>query len=84
MNGNWFPWGRGRITPRVYKAAWRHLVRIFRAEGADNVKWVWTPNVSITAAVSRLSSSIRAIDGSTGSVSTATGVSEEAAPERPA
>jgi membrane-bound metal-dependent hydrolase YbcI (DUF457 family) len=47
MNGTWYPWGRGRNgnTPRVYKAAWRHLVRIFRSAGADNVKWVWTPNV---------------------------------------
>jgi membrane-bound metal-dependent hydrolase YbcI (DUF457 family) len=47
MNGDWYPWGRGRAgnTPSVYKAAWRHLVRIFRSAGADNVRWVWTPNV---------------------------------------
>jgi Glycosyl hydrolase family 26 len=41
MNGNWYPWGRR--SPRTYKAAWRHIVRIFRANGASNVKWVWTP-----------------------------------------
>jgi hypothetical protein len=48
MNGNWYPWGRGvnGNTPRIYKAAWRHLVRIFRSYGANNVKWVWTPNVN--------------------------------------
>jgi Glycosyl hydrolase family 26 len=48
MNGDWFPWGRGRggNSPRIYRRAWRHLVRIFRAEGADNVKWVWAPNVN--------------------------------------
>jgi hypothetical protein len=48
MNGTWYPWSRGRggNTPRVYKAAWRHVVRIFRAEGAGNVSWVWAPNVN--------------------------------------
>jgi membrane-bound metal-dependent hydrolase YbcI (DUF457 family) len=47
MNGTWYPWGRGQDgnTPGIYKAAWRHLVRIFRSAGADNVRWVWTPNV---------------------------------------
>lgn len=42
MNGGWYPWGR---TPALYKAVWRRIVRIFRAEGATNVKWVWTPYV---------------------------------------
>ena len=48
MNGGWYPWGRGRNgnTAATYVAAWRHLVRIFRANGANNVKWVWTPYVS--------------------------------------
>ncbi len=47
MNGTWYPWGRGQDgnTPGIYKAAWRHLVRIFRSAGAANVRWVWTPNV---------------------------------------
>jgi len=45
MNGTWYPWGRDGNTPRVYKAAWRHLVRVFRSAGADNIKWVWAPNV---------------------------------------
>ena len=47
MNGTWYSWGRGSAghTPGIYKAAWRHLVGIFRAAGADNVQWVWTPNV---------------------------------------
>jgi hypothetical protein len=45
MNGAWYPWGRGvgGNTPLAYKAAWRHVVRIFRLEGAHNVRWVWTP-----------------------------------------
>jgi len=45
MNGDWYPWGADRVTPHVYKAAWRHVVSIFRANGADNVRWVWTPYV---------------------------------------
>ena len=43
MNGNWYPWGDW--DPATYKAAWRHVVSIFRAEGATNVRWVWTPYV---------------------------------------
>ncbi len=45
MNGDWFPWGTSDNTPRIYKTAWRHLVQIFRSAGAENVEWVWTPNV---------------------------------------
>jgi mannan endo-1,4-beta-mannosidase len=47
MNGGWYPWGRNRNgnTPAAYKAAWRHVVSVFRAAGAVNVKWVWTPYV---------------------------------------
>jgi hypothetical protein len=47
-NGSWYPWGirvEGN-TPRRYKRAWRHVVEIFRSEGATNVQWVWTPNVN--------------------------------------
>ena len=40
MNGAWFPWAG---HPGVYKKAWRHVVRIFREVGADNVRWVWNP-----------------------------------------
>lgn len=43
MNAGWFPWGR---QPAAFRAAWRHMVRLFRAEGATNVKWVWTPYVN--------------------------------------
>jgi beta-mannanase len=45
MNGRWYPWGRAANRPRDYIAAWRHVVGIFRAEGATNVRWVWSPNV---------------------------------------
>jgi membrane-bound metal-dependent hydrolase YbcI (DUF457 family) len=43
MNAGWFPWG---YQAKAFKAAWRHMVRLFRAEGATNVRWVWTPYVN--------------------------------------
>jgi mannan endo-1,4-beta-mannosidase len=43
MNGDWFAWGG---HPNAFKAAWRHLVRVFRAAGADQVRWVWNPYVN--------------------------------------
>jgi hypothetical protein len=48
MNGSWAPWERGHVgsTPRSFILAWRHLVSIFREVGADNVRWVWCPNVN--------------------------------------
>jgi hypothetical protein len=44
MNGGWYPWGAGHVKPAVFIAAWRHVVQVFRAEGATNVTWVWTVN----------------------------------------
>ena len=48
MNGDWYPWGLGfdGNTPHRFKVAWRRVVRIFRSAGADNVRWVWTPNAN--------------------------------------
>jgi membrane-bound metal-dependent hydrolase YbcI (DUF457 family) len=43
MNGDWFAWGG---HPNAFKAAWRHLVRVFRAAGAYKVRWVWNPYVN--------------------------------------
>jgi hypothetical protein len=46
MNGNWYPWGtQGTSSPQTYVAAWRHIVKIFRALGATNVTWMWTVNI---------------------------------------
>ena len=45
MNGDWYPWGAHENTPHVYRRAWRQVVRVFRDAGADNVRFVWTPNV---------------------------------------
>lgn len=46
MNGAWYPWGAEALAaPAVYRAAWRHVVEVFRQQGAGNVRWVWTPYV---------------------------------------
>ena len=44
MNASWYPWGLGHVQPSTFVAAWRHIVTTFRAEGADNVTWLWTVN----------------------------------------
>ena len=33
-------------SPENYKAAWKHIHGIFKAEGVTNVRWVWCPNAS--------------------------------------
>lgn len=45
MNGHWYPWAGGIAgnTPERYIAAWRRMHRIFAREGADNVRWVFSP-----------------------------------------
>jgi hypothetical protein len=44
MNGSWYSWGYKNTSPADFVAAWRHIVTVFRAEGADNVTWLWTVN----------------------------------------
>ncbi len=44
MNAPWYPWGYGHVSPATFIAAWRHVVDVFRARGADNVTWLWTVN----------------------------------------
>jgi hypothetical protein len=44
MNAPWYSWGYGHVPPGVFVAAWRHMVSIFRSQGADNVTWLWTIN----------------------------------------
>jgi beta-mannanase len=33
-------------TPGQYVAAWRHVHDIFTAVGANNITWVWSPNIA--------------------------------------
>lgn len=43
MNGDWTPWNG---DPQALVAAWRHIHAIFDREGATNVRWVFSPNVT--------------------------------------
>jgi mannan endo-1,4-beta-mannosidase len=42
MNAYWYTWGYKHVSPSTFVAAWRHIVTLFRDDGADNVTWVWT------------------------------------------
>jgi Glycosyl hydrolase family 26 len=42
MNANWYSWGYGHLAPSTFVAAWRHIVTLFRDQGANNVTWLWT------------------------------------------
>ena len=45
MNGQWYSWGYRHTSARVFVAAWRHIVTLFRAQDAWNATWLWTVNV---------------------------------------
>jgi len=50
MNGDWFAWSRpannpnDNTRPKRYKAAYKHIIDIFRGEGVKNVTWIFHPN----------------------------------------
>jgi hypothetical protein len=44
-NGDWYSWGYRHTSPAVFVAAWRHIVTVFRQQGAQNVTWLWTINI---------------------------------------
>jgi mannan endo-1,4-beta-mannosidase len=50
VNGPWYPWGTDTPAP-VYVAAWRHLVTVFRQQGAGNVTWLWAVNIGLLPAL---------------------------------
>lgn len=41
-----YPWGPQNNSKEEYISAWRHVVTRFRAAGATNVLWVWSPHVA--------------------------------------
>jgi beta-mannanase len=41
-----YPWGPQNNDPHEFIAAWRHVVERFRAAGATNVLWVWSPHIA--------------------------------------
>lgn len=48
-NGNWYDWALGDSTVNnneTYIAAYRHVVSLFRQQGATNVKWIWNINAA--------------------------------------
>jgi mannan endo-1,4-beta-mannosidase len=45
MNGWWYSWGYLHSSPATFVAAWRHIVTLFRGQGAGNVTWLWTINI---------------------------------------
>jgi hypothetical protein len=49
FNGNWYVWsgnknGRENGGPKRVVEVWRYVVDRFRAQGADNVLWLWVPH----------------------------------------
>ncbi len=48
MNGDWYPWAvnANGNTADQYLPMWRHVRDIFMQEGAQNVRWVWSPNIA--------------------------------------
>ena len=61
MNGDWFPWsgvrnGAGQTMhygdpkypdgPERYRDAYRHIIDLFRAEGATNITWFFHPDIT--------------------------------------
>jgi mannan endo-1,4-beta-mannosidase len=47
MNASWYTWGYGHVAPAMFVKAWRHIVTLFRRQGADNVTWLWTIQADI-------------------------------------
>ncbi len=44
MNAPSYSWGYRHTPAATFVAAWRHIVTLFRAAGAENVTWLWTIN----------------------------------------
>jgi hypothetical protein len=42
INAPWYSWGYKHVPAATFVAAWRHIVTLFRGQGADNVTWLWT------------------------------------------
>jgi mannan endo-1,4-beta-mannosidase len=48
MNADWYSWGYKHVPAPTFVAAWRHIVALFRSQGADNVTWLWTINQDLS------------------------------------
>jgi len=49
MNADWYSWGYGHVPAATFVAAWRHIVSLFRSQGASNVTWLWTINQDLSS-----------------------------------
>jgi Glycosyl hydrolase family 26 len=49
MNAPWYSWGYKHVASKTFVAAWRHVVTVFRGQGADNVTWLWTINQDLSS-----------------------------------
>jgi mannan endo-1,4-beta-mannosidase len=56
MNGYWYPWSH---DPAAYRWAWRRVVRLFRAVGARNVRFVWSANANLYEGAGRWRAGLR-------------------------
>jgi hypothetical protein len=47
MNGRWYPWNEEQSGNQKgqYVQAWRHIYNVFKKVGANNVIWIWSPNI---------------------------------------
>lgn len=56
MNGFWYPWGVDVNGNKDgdYVKMWKHVRQIFKDAGADNVTWVWSPNVQYNGTTIKL------------------------------
>jgi hypothetical protein len=41
-----YPWGPQNNETKDFITSWKHIVDLFRAEGATNVSWVWAPHLA--------------------------------------
>jgi len=49
MNASWYSWGYHHVPPQTFAATWRHIVSLFRNQGATNVTWLWTINQDLSS-----------------------------------
>lgn len=62
FNGVYYPWAgpNNENDPSLFKQAFRHVVDIFREEGANNAEFMWSPNYQADARVTGASRDIYA------------------------
>jgi hypothetical protein len=48
MNGTWYSWGQGHVSPAGFIAAWRHIVVVFHRVASASITWLWDVNCNFT------------------------------------